>query len=68
MNATIAFAMGLDAPNVYQVIHWGPPDDIEMYVQETGRAGRDGLCSRALLYFDKQDISDAITCNAGAHC
>lgn len=47
--ATVAFAMGLDAPNVRNVIHWGPPNEIEMYLQETGRAGRDNGNSTALL-------------------
>lgn len=41
--ATVAFEMGLDCPNARCVIHWGPSNDIEQYVQETGWAGRDGL-------------------------
>ena len=55
--ATIAFGMGIDCPDVHQIIHWGVPDDEEMYVQETGRAGRDGLMSCALLLFGKGDLS-----------
>ena len=39
--ATVAFSMGLDSPNVRRILHWGPPEDLEQYVQETGCGGRD---------------------------
>ena len=48
--ATVAFGMGLDCPNVRRIIHWGSPNDVETYMQETGRAGRDGLPSTAELF------------------
>lgn len=55
--ATIAFGMGLDCPNVRTIIHWGPSEDIEQYVQETGQAGRDGQPAKALLYHGGPDLS-----------
>ena len=51
--ATVAFGMGVNPPDVHRVYHCGPPSDIEMYVQEVGRGGRDGLPTVATLYYAK---------------
>lgn len=54
--ATVAFGMGIDCPDIRWVIHWGPPSDNEEYIQETGRAGCDGLPCYAVLYYSRRDI------------
>ena len=52
--ATIAFGMGIDSPDVRNVIHLGPPEDVESYIQHIGRAGRDGKQASALIFHGKQ--------------
>ena len=50
--ATIAFGMGVDCKGVHRIVHYGPSKTMEAYVQETGRAGRDGEQSIAYILYD----------------
>ena len=54
---TIAFGMGIDPPNVQRVIHFGVPRKMEHYLQETGKAGRNGPFATATMYYNSNDIA-----------
>ncbi|TXC76235.1 RecQ family ATP-dependent DNA helicase [Luteibaculum oceani] len=56
MVATSAFGMGIDKPNVKFVIHPELPESLEAYIQEAGRAGRNGEKSYALTLYDDNDL------------
>ena len=57
MLATNAFGLGIDKPDIRYIIHYQMPGSPEAYVQEAGRAGRDGKPSRCVLLFQPDDIS-----------
>ena len=55
--ATISFGMGIDKADIRHVVNYGVPSDLESYYQEIGRAGRDGIISKATIYFDDGDFN-----------
>ena len=51
--ATVAFGMGLDKQDVHGIIHYNLPRNFESYVQEIGRAGRDGFTSHCHVFLNE---------------
>ncbi|XP_066926094.1 uncharacterized protein [Clytia hemisphaerica] len=57
LMATMAYGMGVDCKGLYDVIHFGPPKDLDDYFQESGRAGRDGCLSNSTVIKYKRALN-----------
>ena len=66
--STIAFGMGLNIPNIYRVIHDGPAESVDHYVQESGRGGRDGHLCEVVLYLYSGSTRGKISSEMKMYC
>ena len=61
MIATSAFSMGIDVADIELVVHFNAPISMTDYIQQIGRAGRDGRKAHCVLFYDQNGDDDAIS-------
>ena len=61
MIATSAFSMGIDVSDIELVVHFNAPVSMTDYIQQIGRAGRDGRKAHCVLFYDQNGDDDAIS-------
>jgi len=61
MIATSAFSMGIDVPDIELVVHFNAPISMTDYIQQIGRAGRDGRKVHCVLFYDQNGDDDSIS-------
>ena len=61
MIATSAFSMGIDVSDIELVVHFNAPISMTDYIQQIGRAGRDGRKAHCVLFYDQNGDDDAIS-------
>ena len=61
MIATSAFSMGIDVPDIELVVHFNAPISMTDYIQQIGRAGRDGRKAHCVLFYDQNGDDDAVS-------
>ena len=61
MIATSAFSMGIDVSDIELVVHFNAPVSMTDYIQQIGRAGRDGRKAHCVLFYDRNGDDDAIS-------
>ena len=60
--------MGLNIPNIYRVIHDGPVESVDHYIQETGRGSHDGHLCEVVLYLYTGSTKGGISSEMKAYC
>ena len=59
--ATSAFGVGMDKGDVRSIIHYGIPESLDRFYQQSGRAGRDGLPATSIIIYSDETFKEALS-------